>query len=319
MSFSIYYLLVGVIVAANLADAVFECQDRHCFVTVNDQKENIFDCALGKAQDDLVKCTYNPRDRILILTTNDESFVKIKKIAPNAFKRISQGIAIHRFFFNKFQVDTIDSHDFNGLSQITELGMENPKSLAFNTFLSMQSRINLILSISCSQGNSENSFSELYMNTNSWRLFSTNCNKLKVCEYSSCGAKGESKITRIIATNQTNTINQLHISQCTHSRACTSNSISTKKIPKQGVNLFTSTVQPGKSSKLKAVSLNSSYDTLMWIVLFLTGINSIVILGILLFLIVWWKKFTNSSANKKHTIILDDGEDTKYLKLSPHA
>ena len=323
------FVLASIVLMAN-ADSTdsFRCKDKYCFITTNSENERVLNCTTEKVEDDFIKCLYFRNNFKVMLMTKNDSYVKVDKIAPGAFQRLSSDMIMKKLFIKKIIFPQLDGKDFEGLTKITDIYLENPKVLAQDTFLKLASRRDtFMLQISCNDENRNVSFNELHFRNVYWILHTYGCKNRVICETSLCNASNEYPLYRLISTNQTSSQQfRLGYSQCKETKYCLEkekerkNSQSTVSQNPTARSTEVTSSPISKSAKLVTGSKTETYyDTLMWVVLWLTGINSIVIMGILVFLIIWLKRMSSSGASKKHTIILEDEDNTKYLKLTPYA
>jgi len=329
MHFSTGYVLVFAFIVMANGDPTdsFLCKNKHCFITTNGDNEQVLDCATGKMENDFIRCLYFRNNFKVMLLTKNDSYVKIDKIAPGAFQRLVSGTIVKQFFIQKLIFSKIDSNDFIGLTKVKEFSLENPHFLAQDTFAKFSSiKDSFVLQIQCNEENKNISFNELHLQGLFWIFYAHKCQNSLICKKTMCDGSKEDPSYRLISTNQTSSpLFRLDYGHCEEISNCLpkeNEKINATKpnAPKLIQSTEVTAMPISKSAKLVSTSKSENYyDTLMWVVLWLTGINSIVIMAILMFLIIWLKRISTSAANKKHTIILEDDDNTKYLKLTPYA
>lgn len=308
--------LVASMILVSVSSADYSCSDRYCFISTGTDNRTTFDCGPGQLPNNTVQCVYNKISHHIILTTEDNEYVSVDSIASGAFKRLLNGTVVEKIFINKFQFESLNKTDFEGLSNITEMKIENPKKLGTHTFGSLTTqRQYFILTISCMEGNRNTSFSELQLKSKLWRLVTENCQETFTCQMSTSDSAGSGTFSRIIPLDLSTNFN-FQLSSKTCNSSCGENGDGSnfeaqlKRRNNKDRQVVIKKKETSSNDKVKNLKPFEYYDYLMMILLVVIGSNTVFVTLICVFACMWLKKTFNSAMRKrryhKPTVAVED-------------
>ena len=309
LCYFIFKILSSIILLAQYSRA-FRCTDRYCSITMNANNQTILDCQLGQLSNNTVQCLYDRTNHQLILTTESSLYVTVDQIAAGAFARLLSGIAVEKIYLNKFQFDKLNKSDFQGLSNISEMRIENPKLLSSDTFTELTTqRQYFVLIISCIDGQKNVAFSELELRTKLWRVITENCNEKLICQWSTCRTSDDKAFSRIIPEMNSTSFNfQLSSRACKFNSSCKADKeydqyksgVKRRNPNSRVVHVRHKIVNNNKPKRSK---IYDYYDSMMSVLLVVMGINSFFIALIFIFVLVWLRKLSSSRHQRKKQMV----------------